>query len=55
MYFHNTLNILKAGRVTEISSLEGNFLQQLIAMREEVIYEVLRVLRKAYDSLDWEH
>ena len=55
VYFHNTLHNFRGGRVTETASLEVNFIQQLIATRKEVVYEVLVDLQKVYDALNWEH
>ena len=40
------------GRGTGTVSLESKLLQQLMVMREEVMYEILLDLHKAYDSLD---
>ena len=36
------------------AALEAKLLQQLMAMREAVLFEVFLDLRKAYDALDWE-
>ena len=35
-----------------MATLEGNLLQQLAAMREEVLYVIFLDLTKAYDALD---
>ena len=36
------------------ASLKANLLQELTAIREEVLYEFFRDLRKSYDVLNWE-
>ena len=33
---------------------EAKLLQQIMAMREAVLYEVFLDLQKAYDALDWD-
>ena len=45
------LHGFQAGRGTGTASLKANILQQLIEIREEVLYEVFLNLRKAYDAL----
>ena len=52
--FHNILHGFWEGRGTGNAALEAKLLQQLMAMREEVLFEVLLDLRKAYDTLDCE-
>ena len=37
---HDTLHVFCTGRDTVTSSLEANLLQKLMAMREEVLYEI---------------
>ena len=49
--FHDVLQGFRAGRGTGAASLEANILQQLILMREEILYEVLINLWKFYDDL----
>ena len=49
--FHNILHGSRACRATRTASLKFKLIQKLMAMREEVLYEV----KKAYDALDWEH
>ena len=44
--------ILMAGRGTGTATLEAKLLQQLAAMREEVLYVIFLDLTKAYDALD---
>ena len=55
MYFQSTIHSFRPVKVTGTASLKVNLVLQLIAMREEVLYEVLLYLRKAYDALDREH
>ena len=50
--FHNFLHGLRAGRVTGTATLEANMLQQIAALKEEVLYIIFLDLHKAYDSLD---
>ena len=40
------------GRGTGTATLEAKLLQQLAAMREEVLYVIFLDLTKAYDALD---
>ena len=49
--FHDVLQGFRAGRGTGAASLEANILQQIMSMREEVLYEVLLNLWKFYDAL----
>ena len=42
------------GQGTGTASLEAKLLQQITAVREEVLYEVFLDLSKAYDALDKE-
>ena len=51
--FHDVLHGFRLGRGTGTSALEDKRLQQLMAMREAVIYEVFLDLQKAYNALDW--
>ena len=50
--FHDMLYVFRAGRGTWNASLEDNLLQNLIAMWEEVFYQVFLGLRKSYDALN---
>ena len=50
--FHNALHGFRTIRGMGTASLEANFIQQMMAMREEVLYETLLDLHKAYDALD---
>ena len=50
--FHNFLHGFRAGRGTGTVTPEANLLQQLAAMREEVLYVIFLDLHKAYDALD---
>ena len=53
--FHNTLHRFRMDRGTMTASLEAKLLQHLIAMREEVLYEIFLYLHKVYDNLDRDH
>ena len=50
--FHDVLHGFQAGRSTGTATLEAKLLQQLAAMREEVLYVIFLELTKAYDALD---
>ena len=50
--FHDALHGFREGRGTGTATLEAKLLQQLAAMREEVLYVILLGLTKAYDALD---
>ena len=50
--FNDFLHIFWAGRGTGTATLEAKLLQQLAALREEVLYVILLDLHKAYDALD---
>ena len=50
--FHKFLHGFLAGRRTGTSTLEAKLLQQLAALREEVMYVIFLDLHKAYDALD---
>ena len=49
---HDVLHGFREGRGTGTATLEAKLLQQLAAMREEVLYVVFLDLTKAYDALD---
>ena len=49
---HDALHIFWEGRGTGTATLEAKLLQQLAAMREEVLYVIFLDLTKAYDALD---
>ena len=49
---HDVLHGFRAGRGTGTAPLEAKLLQQLAAMREEVLYVIFLDLTKAYDALD---
>ena len=49
---HDALHRLREGRGTGTATLEAKLLQQLAAMREEVLYMIFLDLTKAYDALD---
>ena len=50
--FHDVLHRFRTGRGNWIAPLEAKPLQQLMAMREEVLHEIFLDLHKAYDALD---
>ena len=49
---HDALHGFREGRGTGTATLEDKLLQQLAAMREEVLYMIFLDLTKAYDALD---
>ena len=50
--FHDLIHGFWAGRGRGISTLKTKLLQQLAALREEVLYVIFLDLHKAYDALD---
>ena len=50
--YHDFLHGFRSGRVTGTATLEAKLLQQLSAMREEVLYVIFLDLHKSYDALD---
>ena len=50
--FHDALHGFREGCSTGTATLEVKLLQQLAAMREEVMYMIFLDLTKAYDALD---
>ena len=50
--FHNFLHVFWAGRSTGTATLEAKLLQQLAALREEVLYVILLELHKDYEALE---
>ena len=50
--YHDALHGLRAGCGTGTATLEAKLLQQLAAMREEVLYMIFLDLTKAYDALE---
>ena len=50
--YHDFLHGFKAGRSTGTTALEAKLLQQLAALREEVLYVIFLELHKAYYALD---
>ena len=50
--FHNFLQGFWAGRGTGTATLEDKLLQQLSALREEVLYMIFLDLHKAHDAMD---
>ena len=49
---HDVLHGFREGRGTGTATLDAKLLQQLAAMREEVLYVIFLDLTKAYDALD---
>ena len=49
---HDVLHGFREGRGTGTATLEAKLLQQLAAMREEVLYVIFLDMTKAYDALD---
>ena len=49
---HEALHGFREGHSTGTATLEAKLLQQLAAMREEVLYVIFLGLTKEYDSLD---
>ena len=50
--FHDFLHGFLVVRGTGTATLEAKLLQQLAALREEVMYVIFLYLHKAYDALD---
>ena len=50
--YHNALHGFMSDRGMGTATLEAKLLQQLAALREEVLYVILLDLTKAYDALD---
>ena len=50
--YHDFLHGFRAGRGTGTATLKAKLLQQLAAMREEVLYVIFLDLTKVYDALD---
>ena len=50
--YHDFLHSFRAGRGKGTATLEANILQQLAALKEEVLYVIFLDLHKAYDALD---
>ena len=50
--YHDFLHGFRVGRGTGTISLKANQLQQLAALREEILYVIFLDLHKAYDALD---
>ena len=49
--FHDFLHIFRVGRGTGTATLEAKLLQQLEALKEEILYVIFLNLHKAYDDL----
>ena len=52
LQLHDTLHGFREGCGSGTSTLEAKLLQQLTAMREEVLYVIFLDMTKAYDALD---
>ena len=50
--YHDFLHGFRSGCITGTATLEAKLLQQLAALREEVLYVIFLDLHKAYDTLD---
>ena len=50
--YHDFLHRFRAGRSTSTATFKPKLLQQLAALREEVMYVIFLDLHKAYDALD---
>ena len=50
--YHAFLHGFREGRGTGTATLEAKLIQQLAAMKEEVLYVIFLDLTKAYDALD---
>ena len=50
--FHDFLHIFRSGCGTGTATLDAKMLQQLAALREEVLYVIFLDLHKAYGALD---
>ena len=50
--FHDFLHGFRVGRGTGTATLKSNLIQQLAALREEVLYMIFLNLNKSYDALD---
>ena len=51
-HLHDFLRGFRAGRGTDTTTLEAKMLQQLAALREELLYVIFLELHKAYAALD---
>ena len=50
--YYDALQGFREGRGTGTATLEAKLLQQLVALREEVLYVIFLELTKSYDALD---
>ena len=50
--FHDFLHIFRVGRGTGTATLEAKLLQQLEALKEEILYVIFLNLHKSYDDLE---
>ena len=51
---HDVLHGFQAGQGKGTAALGANMIQQIMAMREAVLFEVFLDLHNAYDALDWD-
>ena len=52
--FHGVLHSLLVGYSMGTATINDKTIQQLMAMREEVLFEVFLDIQKAYDALEWD-
>ena len=50
--YHNFIHILRSGRGTGTATLKDKLIQQLVSMREDLLYVIFLDLHKSYDALD---
>ena len=50
--YHDVLHGFRSGSGTSTATLKSKLLQQIVALREEVLYVIFLDLTKAYDALD---
>ena len=50
--FHDVIHILRTSRGMGTTSIKANLIQNLVAIREEVLYEIFLNIHNTYDALD---
>ena len=50
LHFHNVLHDFREGWEIGTAYLKAKILQQLMSMREEVLYDILLYLHRSYDA-----
>ena len=50
--FHDFLHVFRAGCCTGTATLEAKLIQELAALREEVLYVIFLDFHRAYDALE---